>query len=175
MFDGVWNIRGLTLWQPMAWAISDLPAGIAKRIENRPWAPWKGVTHVAIHAGARYHRPHADQIDDVFGMRPPPKKHLPSGAIVAIARIASCVTASDDPWFSGPYGWVLRDVVRVPEPIACKGALGLWRILEPIEMQLRRIYGKNEDSVEPPYVESDSRVQPNLPGVPSLLRPGDGA
>lgn len=126
------EIRGLTLWQPMAWAISDLD----KRIENRPWKPWAGVTHVAIHAGLTYHRPHAEQIAEVFGIEVPKRSDLPKGAIVAVARLAGCVEESDDPWFSGPFGWVLDDVVKLPEPIPIKGAMGLWHLPRDIRPQL---------------------------------------
>lgn len=126
------SIRGLTLWQPMAWAISDF----SKRIENRPWPPWKGVTHVAIHAGRRYDRDHAAQIREVFGVEVPGPNDLPRGAIVAVARLAGLVEVSEDPWFSGPYGWVLDDVEKLPESIPCKGALGLWRLARPVEGHL---------------------------------------
>ncbi len=128
------EVRALTLWQPMAWAISDF----TKRIENRPWKPWAGVTHIAIHAGAKYHRAHAEQIHEAFGVEVP--RELPHGALVAVARLVGYIHVDDgpmltqlagletDPWFSGPYGWVLADVTKLPEPIACKGALGLWKL-----------------------------------------------
>ena len=32
-----------------------------------------------------------------------------------------------DPWFTGPYDWMLRNPRRLPF-IECKGALGLWNI-----------------------------------------------
>lgn len=117
-------IRGLTLYQPMAWAISDF----TKRIENRSWKPWAGVTHLAIHAGMKFHQDHVDQILEVFGREVPPKDELPYGRIVAVARLAGYVEASDDPWFSGPYGWLLEDVRKLVEPIRCKGSLGLWKL-----------------------------------------------
>lgn len=36
--------------------------------------------------------------------------------------------ASPGPWFIGPYGWVLTDVVTLAEPVPCKGAQGLWTV-----------------------------------------------
>lgn len=132
-------IRGLTLWQPMAWAISDLKEPQAKRIENRPWQPWAGVTHVAIHAGSKYHRPHAEQIAEAFGIEVPRK--LPHGVVLCVARIDGVADPTcSDPWFCGPgvdgdpnYGWRLADVVRLPSPLPCRGALGLWRLPSTIE------------------------------------------
>lgn len=31
-------------------------------------------------------------------------------------------------WWCGPIGWVLGDVVALPEPVPCKGAQGLWTV-----------------------------------------------
>ena len=124
-------MRALTLWQPMAWAISDY----TKRIENRPWKPWASVVgkRIAIHAGKRYHREHAEQIEAVFGIKVPPKSELPLGAIVATAVVGvvhdeRSMVAVDDPWYSGPFGWALEDVVKLREPIIINGAQGLWRL-----------------------------------------------
>jgi len=116
----------------MAWAISDY----TKRVENRPWRPWHGVTHVAIHAGQTWHRPHVDQIEETFDIEVP--TDLPQGCIVAVAKIAGCVMRSDDPWFSGPYGWLLSDVVKV-QPIECTGSRGLWKLPELIHEQLIKV------------------------------------
>lgn len=129
-------LKGLTLWNPMAWAISDLD----KRIENRPWKPHKGVTHIAVHAGAKYHEPHAQQIRDAFGVAVPSAKELTSSAIVAVARVTGYVTESEDPWFGGPFAWTLDDVVKLETPVSCKGSLGLWTlppgVLSAVNVQL---------------------------------------
>lgn len=136
-------MRALTLWQPMAWAISDG----TKRIENRPWEPWGVVVgkRIAIHAGMRYHREHAEQIELRFGVKVPAKGELPQGAIVATAIVCGFVSDNDEdratvhhlsPWYSGPVGWLLADVRKVDPPIPCKGALGLWRIPDEIEREL---------------------------------------
>lgn len=126
------QIRGLTLWQPMAWAVA---AG-HKPIENRPWRPYRDVTHVAIHAGQRWHRIHEMQIRRLLGIDVPKQAHR-HGCIIAVARIAGVVTKSDSPWFSGPYGWVLDEVVALDDPVPCKGSLGLWRlpIIESVKME----------------------------------------
>jgi len=131
------SIRGLTLWQPMAWAIA---AG-HKRIENRPWKPWRNVSHLAIHAGAKYHRAHAEQIAAI-GIEVPDRGDLVFGAIIAVVPLRGHVHVDavgvpdhyrDNPWFSGPYAWLLGDVVKLDEPIARRGAQGLWN-LDPHEL-----------------------------------------
>jgi len=133
----------------MSWAIA---AGY-KTIENRPWKPHAGVTHVAIHAGKTWHEPHREQMIELLGIDCPPKSDHVLGAVLATARIVGWVhedgrhairppyrgqddwstsrgrlAAVDSPWFSGPFGWLLDEVTPLMEPIPCKGALGLWKL-----------------------------------------------
>lgn len=134
-------MRALTLWQPMAWAISDY----TKRIENRPWEPWPRIIghQIAIHAGKHYELAHKWQIERKFEVRVPDRGECVQGAIVAVARVVGFVRkARDNPdklarnlWFSGPVGWLLEDAVKV-KPIACAGALGLWQLPEAVEAEL---------------------------------------
>lgn len=121
-------LRALTLWQPWAYAVAHL----GKRIENRPWKPWPSIVGkvVAIHAAAR--RDPADELNAAGFICHralgdlPPVASLPRGAIVATARVTGSVSASDDPWFVGPWGWTLDEVVALPAPVPCRGAQGLW-------------------------------------------------
>jgi len=39
------------------------------------------------------------------------------------------VTQSDDPWFSGPYGILLRNVKVLDEPIVTSGDSRLWEVV----------------------------------------------
>lgn len=70
---------------------------------------------------------------------------VPYSAIVAVAVVADVVRAAPlrggrpDPWFVGPVGWVLEDVVKI-DPIPCKGAQGIWTIEEHILGELRFRY-----------------------------------
>jgi hypothetical protein len=125
-------MRALTLWQPWAWAISDF----TKRIENRPWSPpeWLKGRFFAIHAGKTYDETSARHIEEAFGVVVP--RDLPLGAIVAIARLVSVVTESDDSWFAGPCGWILDDVVKLDSPVMCRGAQGLWTVPWDVERQV---------------------------------------
>jgi len=51
--------------------------------------------------------------------------------------------ALQDPWFDDEVpsniGWVLRDVVVLPEPIPCKGAQGLWTVPNEIVSQIQGV------------------------------------
>lgn len=139
--EGKTVIRGLTLWQPWAWAV----AHAGKTIENRPWAPPAEMVGqlLAIHAGL--HRPSQIDIDFVrltggrwanWVSQPRVWTH---GAIVAVARLHRVVTESDSPWFFGPFGWELTDV-RAIQPVSCKGRQRLWRLPQDVEQVVLRRY-----------------------------------
>lgn len=133
------RILGLTLQQPWAWAICH--AG--KRVENRTWRPWcpPGTrlairTCVTIHSAPSLSQP----LPAWQGLALPTKKTAPQG-IVAVARLVEVVTQGHgDPWFFGPLGWTLDDVVTLPEPVPCKGLQGLWRLPDEVLMQVRQGY-----------------------------------
>ena len=132
-------MKALTLWQPMAWAISDF----IKRIENRSWKPPKGLKDFAIHAGNHYEKDHAEQIRKAFGVEVPAREEITRGAIVAVVRLAGVIHEDDDSlgtgdlWFSGPYGWILSPVYKVPRPVRCKGMQGLWRVPDEVAKQVK--------------------------------------
>lgn len=116
---------GLTLQQPWATAIRDL----GKRVENRSWRPPDRLVGevIAIHAGQTFREDAADWLAARTG-RMVRRSTVPLGAVVALARIKEVVTErEDDPWFVGPYGWVLDQVVALP-PLPCQGRQQLWRV-----------------------------------------------
>lgn len=121
------GMLGLSLYQPWAYAVTHL----GKRVENRPWAPWARVIGqtIALHATKARVDEHAAAafIANLIHTLPP-LDSLPRGAIVGTARVAGYVTRSDDPWFFGPFGWVLEDVTALAEPIPCRGMQGLWPV-----------------------------------------------
>ena len=133
-------MKALTIKQPWLYAITDLD----KRIENRTWRPPDFVIGQTIAL-------HASKADDPNGYSAIQKVKrialpaaLPRGAIVATARVVGWLhednhfqlgeTDPDDidlsEWFFGPFGWILKDVQKLPQPIPFRGALGLWDVLE---------------------------------------------
>ena len=36
------------------------------------------------------------------------------GGIVGVVHVVDCITAHSSPWFTGPWGWVLRDARPLP-------------------------------------------------------------
>lgn len=144
MLPGVVEIRGLTVWNPMAWAI----ALGHKPIENRTRRPFAGVSHLAIHVG-KWHEQHRQQMLDaeIFAAVPTRGMLAPQqGCVVAVARVLGYVTSLHDElfteqpdaraWFSGPFGWVLGDVREVAQPLPCKGMLGAWVLPASVREQL---------------------------------------
>lgn len=109
-------VKALSIRQPWADAI----VHGTKRVENRTWA-------------TRYRGPvliHASTVRDPHTTVDGPWPDVRS-AILALARITGCHHSDDGrccgPWGDkGAYHWTLADVVPLPEPVPCKGRLGLW-------------------------------------------------
>jgi len=143
-------LRGLTLIQPWAWCI----AHAGKRVENRTW--WPPSIHqgayLAIHAGKTC------EADTILYLRGqgidcPGPGSMVRGAIVAVARLAEITSdPADLPegqrfWWAGPVGWILDDVAMLPGPVACKGALGLWRLSPSVEAEVRKQWRRAREEV----------------------------
>lgn len=126
--------RALSIRQPWAWLI--LNGG--KDIENRSW-PTKLRGRVLIHAAkgmtdsewddAMAFADGAAPLDRDVQLRRRALCHNDArrGGIVGSVEIVDCVSASDSPWFFGPYGFVLRN----PQPLPfrpMRGALGFFHV-----------------------------------------------
>ena len=131
-------IKGLTLIRPWPFAILML----GKRIENRSWKPNLNVGDwIAIHAGAKWDKSDAEWISRRFRIVPSKEAH-PTGVIVGVARYQGYTSYSPDPWFFGPYGWLLSNVQAIT-PIPHKGALGLWELQPSALEQVTAIVAKS--------------------------------
>ena len=135
-------MKALTLKHPWPWAICCM----GKRIENRTWSPSLRIgERFAIHGG-KFPKGYdlldvADIATQLLGIHGIPKgvkdvvlADVIMAGIVATAVFGGILYHSDDPWFEGPKGWVLRDVIVLPEPIPCRGAQGLWDVPRPMEV-----------------------------------------
>ena len=54
-------------------------------------------------------------------------------ATAVIERVRPRQGTNDGWYIAGHFGWVLADVRVLPEPVKCKGALGLWTVPAEIE------------------------------------------
>jgi len=130
------KIKAITLKRPWSWAI----AHSTKRIENRTWNCYLEVgDYLAIHAGKGWDNSAIPFMRNCMNLNcPESKKDHPTG-IVAIARFSGNITESDDPWFMGPIGWQLDNVISI-EPVPCSGMQGLWAFKDDVLQQCRDRY-----------------------------------
>jgi hypothetical protein len=165
-------MRALTLTQPWCGLVA---SGI-KRVENRPRHMIKRDaigTRFAIHASREIDE---DIYSRIFRIGPElDPRGAPENerwfnlsriksAIIAVATLdaildpgacgilpwlpeAAAPLAEDQRrWFFGPIGYVLRDVVALPTPVACRGWQGFWCVGEltehAVRAELRRCVGE---------------------------------
>jgi hypothetical protein len=132
------EMRALSVRQPWAWAI----ACAGKTVENRTRGTrYRGL--LAIHASKTVYRADLDEpsILTAIMMKEFEIDEAASrlGAVVAVADLTGChgpdgCTGTCSPWaVRGQHHWNLHDVRPLPEPVSCKGALGLWRLPEDVE------------------------------------------
>jgi ASCH domain len=124
----------LSIRQPWAWSI--IHAG--KDIENRSWnTNYRGRFY--IHAAKGLTRAEYDDFLDFTGDRfrfslpghlhCPPADELRRGGIIGEAELVDCVREHISPWFTGKYGFLLRNPKPLPfRPLS--GELGFC-IVEP--------------------------------------------
>jgi hypothetical protein len=97
-------MKALSIRQPWAWLIAN---GL-KDIENRTWGTnFRGT--FLLHAGKSFDYEGYEWVISEMGVALPPPSQFELGGIVGQAEIIDCVTSFDSPWFSGPYGFVLRN------------------------------------------------------------------
>lgn len=132
-------MHALTIHQPWAFCI----AQDTKRIENRRWPPTKWIIgkRLAIHAGKKLDEDAMHWLRD-RGLDVPLRSSLPMGTVVAVAKVLGWTDhlRSSHPqakWFAGPCGWVLDEVVALPQPVVCRGYQKLWRLPQDVEEQVR--------------------------------------
>ena len=126
-------MRALTIRQPWAWAIFN--AG--KDIENRGYRPWQDRDHtetIAIHAASR-----KDNLELLpRGLNRPKPEELATGAIIGVVDVVNVVDHHRSRWFTGPWGWVLRNPRALRRPVPCTGARRLWEVPPRVARAIRR-------------------------------------
>lgn len=111
-------MKAISIQQPWAWAI--LHAG--KDVENRSWSTtYRG--EVAVHATRM-------QTDYKLpaGVAAPAEEDLVLRAVVGIVEIVDIVVQSSSRWFSGPFGFLLRNPRPLPKPVRCPGNQRIWEM-----------------------------------------------
>lgn len=159
------TLHALTLHAPWAYAVAHL----GKRIENRTWKPPARIVgrRLAIHAGLRNDARTWDAVTasaraaGIFGPARGQPQFVPPGSVVAVATVDGFVDATDpgdvriksetrflgwgatrkNHWWIGPVGWLLADVMTLPEPAPCSGRQGLWRLSPDVDAAVRAQLG----------------------------------
>lgn len=161
------DLVALSFLQPWLWAILEQHKGIQYdgrfyALENRKWKPpplLRGRTF-ALHASRGWDTDGqefvAEQLPDVLPAVPAGAPRLRRGAILGTARLVGAVkkggsksevaggivdaladAAASSRWAFGPWIWLLTDIRLLAEPLPARGALGMWRVPEPIAEILR--------------------------------------
>ncbi len=147
-------MKTLTLWNPWAWCVCH-----GKDVENRNWSPLSyGLapgprSWFAIHASVRKPlkrdmaaaRELAELALGVEASRALPWDDMPSGAVVAVARLAGICGQGEcsSVWRTDTaYGWRLADVVALPTPVPCKGKQKLWSLYGDVLAEVAHQHGK---------------------------------
>lgn len=136
----------------------DDPHRVLKPIENRAWplpSTLKLPARIYVHASLGFYPVKLaelkkimtasqwlrlkDRLHSIYGAWDC-YKHDPKfrqrlgyfGCLIGEITVTGQVTQSDDPWFFGPYGYILVDPLRYEKPIPCRGALGFFEpVLRP--------------------------------------------
>ena len=102
---------------------------VFKDVENRTRRThYRG--RILIQAGKVWDVSAAAPFIREYGDRLPPSNVMDFGAIIGSVEIIDCVTESDSPWFTGPFGWVLANP-KPCDPVPYKGQLGLFNVEWP--------------------------------------------
>ena len=142
-------MKALTLWRPWPWAI--FHARTPKRIENRPWKPWRSVIgqRIALHAGTTMDLDSVPSLLEAGGCADAPSciakgKAMTAEGIIGVVTVRGYIATEmeaaalgQERWWSGPFAWVLDDVVALKEAIPCAGMQGLWDLPPAVEAELR--------------------------------------
>jgi hypothetical protein len=131
------SLKALSLMQPWAW----LMVNGYKDIENRKWsASFRGS--VLVHASKTFDHDSIGFIKAVLedlALKGDEKVTLPDkfemGGIVGMFTITDVVTESDNPWFFGPYGFVVKDARPLPF-VPLRGQLNFFNVSDEVVRQL---------------------------------------
>lgn len=162
------QIKALTFHGP--WVDAILYAG--KDVENRNWkCPLRVGDFIALHAGKTYDWDGAISIGLITRRlgkpyTPPVERDYKAGFIYGVAQFGGNVEDSDSPWFFGDYGWKLTNVIAI-EPVACRGAQGLFDLPADVLANVRRNYKAATD----PHHISQAMIYESIDAVEAFDYP----
>jgi hypothetical protein len=183
--------KALSVRMPWAWCLVHARRGRPelplKPVENRDMAT-KIRGRVFIHAGVTVEWEALTWIKDNNLLKPAEYKELERvcnswthGALIGEVTLTECTQHYPGPWFSGPYGYVMRRPQAFNTPITCKGQLGFFSVL-PTDAVGKEVAREVPEPAKPPRKRKDeSTAHHQQPGkarrtrVPSAARKGPQA
>lgn len=125
------QMRALSIAQP--WAECIVSKG--KNIENRSWnTKFRG--YFLVHASGSKDKARFQYCFEDYDLNFNPED-LAFGAIVGIAELSDVInkkqlTRNTKKWFYGEYGFALKNVIKLKEPVKVNGALSFWKVKGPV-------------------------------------------
>ena len=124
-------MKALSLTQPWASLITDY----GMNVENRTWST-KFRGFFAIHATKTFQEEDFAYCRQAFKIKLK-KDDVPYGAIIGFAELTEVIEASEvtketKKWFIGDYGFVMKNIIKLNEPVPAKGSLSFWTLDDEI-------------------------------------------
>lgn len=140
------SVVAVSLQRPLAGAIARGPCRVVNvpQLVGRAGSallPAEGLL-VVIHANAGWAAADLEAVRSLWPECPPDPKHHGEGLVAVgllerIEWIPANGAAAEDPWATGPWALVLRDVVAFKTPVQCLGYPGLFGLPAPLEGRIR--------------------------------------
>ena len=131
--------KALSIKQPWAWAICNLPDEFKKDIENRTWDT-KHHGRFLVHTGKTFDKEGYVRLKanlDNLGYKGhiPEPKEFTMGAIIGVSELSNVAkngsayhAKTESIWYEGDFGFVLEGSKAFKNPIPYKGKLGFFDI-----------------------------------------------
>jgi hypothetical protein len=120
-------MKALSIRQPWAWLI----VTGEKNVENRGWAS-RYTGPLYIHAAQTFDEAGYKWVKKNFPrVKMPTPKAFVTGAIIGRVNMVGCADSSlicKSTWFTGPYGFIFDNPVKLETPIPCSGQLGFFEV-----------------------------------------------
>lgn len=134
-------MKALTIKQPWAWAICNLPEKYRKDIENRTWnTKFRGEFLVHASKGfdkAGYERMRWYLKELGYTGNIPDMNDFVLGAIVGKVSLTDVTQMAKSRWFEGVFGFVLKDAAPFQKPIPYKGMLNFFNVDDELIAEMK--------------------------------------
>lgn len=137
-------LLAVTVPPEWAWAVSVRNAVVLNVTAAPPEAALGG--YVAVCGGAEHEPALVEWMKEWCGVDAPPAAELPTCAVAVVGRLEMVSQYPDSPrtspWYAGPVGLWLGDVVPLPEPVVCPvdSASTYWTLPEDVLTAVRAAY-----------------------------------